>query len=414
MKCFGIKTIFSVFLTLVFAMPVLSGCDLLSTRWSYVFRQEPTLPSDDEPGKPTSERSQAYNSYGYESLRDELKTAYNTLDEYINLDYSESFTVNSGSPKDFLNVLEAYENDHPEIFWLESSSSYSYTEGYDSYQIFLNFALEGDELKNAKQHFETKVSEALNNAPRSATDYEIELYINSFLIDNCEYDMAASQRHNAYGALVDGKAVCDGYSKAFQLLCNRLGIECVTIEGTAADFNIENGGTADEGHMWNCIKIDGDWYHNDVTWNDGESHIQRYTYLNLTTENISKTHTVSPLYGEADPDSYHYLNVFVPECTATKYNYFNHDCAHLKSLDDDGEVIAAIVKAAKNGDKYVDIYIDESLDYEKVDSAIESGLGYTWLDAANYYNNDDPKVSTTGRYYTYATIRAITFELEYE
>lgn len=413
MKSFSIKRILSAVLALSFAMLALSGCGLFSTRLSYMFKPEPTLPETNEPKQVTSNRLEAYNSYGYESLSDEMKTAYNTLDKYINLDYSEGFTVYGDNEDDFLNVLEAYEIDHPEVFWLDASTRYSYIEGEGSYQVFLTFTLEGDKLKKAKQNLEAKVGGILNDMPESATDYELELYINDYLIDNCEYDKKNAQRHNAYGALVDGKAVCDGYSKAFQLLCNRIGLECVGIEGTAVDFNVANGESSD-GHMWNCVKIGGEWYHVDVTWNDSGDHIQHYLYLNLTTEEIANDHTISPLYGGEDSDDYDFLNVFVPECNATQYNFFNHDCVTLKDLNDDDEVIAAIIKAARNGEEYVHIYIDESLDYDEVDRAIEDRYGYTWFDAANYYNNDNPKISPVGTYYTYDTIRAVTFELEYE
>ena len=413
MNSFSIKRILSASLALSFAMLALSGCNLLPTRLSYMFKQEPTLPFVDEPKQATSKRTEAYNSYGYESLSDEMKTAYNTLDEYINLDYSEDFIVYADNEDNFLNVLEAYEIDHPEVFWLDSSSRYSYIEGDGSYQIFLSYTIEGDKLKKAKQALEAKVGEFLDGAPESATDYELELYLNNYLIDNCEYDKKNSQRHNAYGALVDGRAVCDGYSKAFQLLCNRLGIECVGIEGTSAEFNAANGESTD-GHMWNCVKIGGEWYHVDVTWNDSGDHIQRYLYLNLTTEEITKDHTVAPLYGEENSDDYTFINVFVPKCTATEYNYFNHDCVTLKSFDDDDEVVAAIINAARNGEEYVDIYIDESLDYDEVGGAIGSYYGYKWIDAANYYNNDNPKVKPTGSYYTYTDVRAVTFKLEYE
>lgn len=69
--------------------------------------------------------------------------------------------------------------------------------------------------------------------------------------------------HDAYGALVDPKhyAVCDGYSKAFLLLCEKEGIECIMVYGTALTTYVN--------HAWNYVKMDnGKWYAIDVTWND--------------------------------------------------------------------------------------------------------------------------------------------------
>ena len=69
--------------------------------------------------------------------------------------------------------------------------------------------------------------------------------------------------HDAYGALVSpNRAVCDGYSKAFLLLCEKKGIECLMDQGSALPST--------EGHAWNYVKMDNDkWYGIDVTWNDG-------------------------------------------------------------------------------------------------------------------------------------------------
>ena len=58
----------------------------------------------------------------------------------------------------------------------------------------------------------------------------------------------------ADGPLVYGEALCEGYSKAFMYLCQSIGIECVCIIGGE--------------HMWNMVKVDGEWYHIDVTWDD--------------------------------------------------------------------------------------------------------------------------------------------------
>jgi len=97
--------------------------------------------------------------------------------------------------------------------------------------------------------------------------------INRYLIDKVTYDPNYGKRdasnkrlespysHDAYGALVNpNHAVCDGYSKAFLLLCQKEGIDCVVALGTS----ISDGGR----HAWNYVKVDDKWYAIDVTWND--------------------------------------------------------------------------------------------------------------------------------------------------
>ncbi|MDR1690849.1 MAG: hypothetical protein LBR42_03260 [Candidatus Methanoplasma sp.] len=95
------------------------------------------------------------------------------------------------------------------------------------------------------------------------------LDINNYLTNLITYDPHAGTTgrsiyaHDAYGALAgpSNYAVCDGYSKAFLLLCEKEGIDCVIVLGTEIQDYIN--------HAWNYVKMeDGKWYAIDVTWND--------------------------------------------------------------------------------------------------------------------------------------------------
>ena len=89
------------------------------------------------------------------------------------------------------------------------------------------------------------------------SQYEIARTYFLWLCDNCRYDQKAgddSLSHLAYGALVDGLAVCDGYTGAYNLLLKLEGIDC------SALFN--------DSHIWTVAKLDGKKYHIDVTWGD--------------------------------------------------------------------------------------------------------------------------------------------------
>lgn len=89
--------------------------------------------------------------------------------------------------------------------------------------------------------------------------------IHDYMILNCAYDYSSylngripKTSFSAAGVLLKKKAVCQGYAEAFQLFMDSLGISCKTITGTA------NGG----GHAWNMVKVNKQWYHIDVTWDD--------------------------------------------------------------------------------------------------------------------------------------------------
>lgn len=77
-----------------------------------------------------------------------------------------------------------------------------------------------------------------------------------YLCASCEYDYTFSDAsRTSYSALLSGKAVCQGYTSAYNLLLKLEGIECAT------------AGT--ENHIWTTAVLDGTLYHIDVTWGDG-------------------------------------------------------------------------------------------------------------------------------------------------
>ena len=80
-------------------------------------------------------------------------------------------------------------------------------------------------------------------------------------LNTSDYVMSA---HDAYGALIEGRAVCQGYSDAVKLICDYYNIPCVCISGTSGNA----------GHMWNAIQMeDGIWYLMDLTWDDQDSYL---------------------------------------------------------------------------------------------------------------------------------------------
>lgn len=82
---------------------------------------------------------------------------------------------------------------------------------------------------------------------------------------NSYSDLSGFRGFNLEGALLDGKAVCDGITKAFMLLARMEGIECIRVTGENAD-NV--------GHAWNKVKIENTWYNIDVTGDDILTEIQ--------------------------------------------------------------------------------------------------------------------------------------------
>lgn len=98
------------------------------------------------------------------------------------------------------------------------------------------------------------------------SSYDKEAAIYAWVVQNVGYDwthqdiMAETPRESfgPYGGLVNHSAVCLGYATSFQLLADLSGLECITVVG--ASFSSE------EDHAWNMVRLDGNWYCLDTTW----------------------------------------------------------------------------------------------------------------------------------------------------
>lgn len=120
-----------------------------------------------------------------------------------------------------------------------------------------------------------------------------------------DYEAAASgvpgDAHTAHGALVlNNLAVCEGYAKAFKVLCDAVDLPCLLIVGEAQQSGVFYGSS---NHMWNAIPLDGAWYAVDTTWDD-ESTLYPFETLALTTIDYPYFLQNSPFL-EGSPDQDH-------------------------------------------------------------------------------------------------------------
>lgn len=153
-----------------------------------------------------------------------------------------------------------------------------------------------------------KVSEILNQIIKPGmTDYEKELAIHDYIVVHCEYgyiDTSKDYAYRSYGALVQNKAVCNGYAEAMALLMSCVGIENQIVTGTADN----------ELHAWNQVCLDGKWYQTDATWDDplpDRGVFAGHEYFNVTDEIMEMRHT----WSQED----------FPSCDSTEYNYFEQN-----------------------------------------------------------------------------------------
>ncbi len=195
----------------------------------------------------------------------------------INVDFEYGEFLYSNFTGDYFDkVMYAICNDRPDIFYYNgySGSGLTYDNDYvKSLEYFVEFYGSTSYTKYNIASYHSEMSDAMKAVPVDLTNrYNFVKSVHDYLCDTIIYPDLSSPEytgnaHDAYGALVEKVAVCQGYAESFKVICDYYKIPCVTITGSA-------DGVA---HMWNAVQMDdGLWYLLDVTWDD-------------KTENLSKT-----------------------------------------------------------------------------------------------------------------------------
>ena len=195
----------------------------------------------------------------------------------------------------------------------------------------------------------------------SMSEVQKVLAIHDYLTYNVDYDydnyLAGTipwESYTALGALKNGRAVCDGYAKAFRVLATAAGLEVKRVTGVA------NGG----GHAWNQVKVDGVWYNIDVTWDDptwvgkkpNEHMANGYNYFLVSDATLEADHTPYSAKESCPKD----LSV------KSFYNALMAGNSSKKSIyvESKAELRTKILEHIKNGNTTFDIYMSYDMLYQ--------------------------------------------------
>ncbi|MBR3126621.1 MAG: hypothetical protein IKF42_14520 [Mogibacterium sp.] len=133
--------------------------------------------------------------------------------------------------------------------------------------VELEYDLSYYDNKDQEKEVDNKVKEIISDLDLdNKTNHEKISAIHDFLCDNIEYEVAEDEnnlRRTAYGALVEGTAVCQGYSVSLYRLLLEAGIDNRIIFGKG----ISPIGTTGA-HTWNIVNLYGKYYYIDCTWDD--------------------------------------------------------------------------------------------------------------------------------------------------
>ncbi len=165
----------------------------------------------------------------------------------------------------FLDLVLAVVEDNPHLFHVERTHFHFKRVGSKAW-ITSNNIYTPEEFRQTYALLKERVAQILTAAKKYESKAEQVRFLHDYLAASITYDhcgsdpKAAREAHTIVGALLNRRCVCDGYARAFRLLCDRLGISCIVVIGNGPTDGIS------EGHAWNMVKLDRVAYHVDVTW----------------------------------------------------------------------------------------------------------------------------------------------------
>lgn len=302
----------------------------------------------------------------YQTLDDDEKALYTALyrgisrfDERIRLPFDASGEM-------YRKVYYLIEKNEGEMFYIDSA--FYTAEKIKNAKIVYRLNDE-DEFKEKTAALEEKIQEIAADIPADWGDYKKLVFIHDYIIKNCSYTPEGRFDSTAYGCLVEGKARCEGYSKAFSLLANEVGIKAVVLTGETDDG---------EKHAWNQAEIDGEWYNIDVTWddNDKDGELSHNYFLRDNVSFYKKKGTESDShYHIADDDC------FEPIKCVSKNNYYIREGLYVNETDQAKSIIkreladgADSVELAFANLKIYSAFKDRYINNEEIfDILVESG-----------------------------------------
>lgn len=255
------------------------------------------------------------NAKSYDDLYKAIKDSIYNCTPVINISIEDNYLNNNH--QDIFNTISKVINEvldeDLDINYLKGHKVQAITEGnISSISITFDYKYAKDKVVQQRAEVNKKADDIIKSIIKpDMTDFEKELSIHNYIINNAKYDYENSKKgtvppesFTSYGVLVKGVGVCQSYALAMKKLLNLARVESIIVSGYGDGVL----------HAWNLVKIEGDYYHVDTTWDDPiytengiRKDVLRFDYFNLTDDEMSKGH-------KWDRSKY-------PVCDSAKYRY---------------------------------------------------------------------------------------------
>jgi transglutaminase/protease-like cytokinesis protein 3 len=188
--------------------------------------------------------------------------------------------VDKNAKNQISDAVRAIRFDFPEMYYIDFTT-YTIVFSGTMHIVHLKMLYTNKEFSQIKLLFDQRVNEIVDHASQKKTLIDKETAIHDLLAKYVNYDLNNKYGATAAGAIVHCNAICEGYSKAFSLLCRLCGIPCLIVYGQAKN----------EMHAWNMVNIGGVNTFVDVTWDSHKIGIS-HRYLNVSDDIILQDHII--------------------------------------------------------------------------------------------------------------------------
>ena len=281
--------------------------------------------------------------YAYSMLNDEERLVYTEILSILST-FGKDVKVSSVDTELIDKAFKCVLIDHPELYYISGYSFTKFLRGDNLEKITVTgtYSMSESEAKEAMKRVDAYTDECINGYSGGVDEYNKVKYVYEYLIKNNEYDLTAKNNQNILSVVDERKTVCQGYAKMTQYLLNKMGVFCTLCEGVVK---------GSEPHVWNIVKINGNYYHVDTTWGDASYNLSsesetnlavpevNYDYLCITDDEITETHVIKN-------------EIPVPQCTSMDANYYVMEGLYFTEVNSD-QILAAFDKARENNETYV-------------------------------------------------------------
>lgn len=200
-------------------------------------------------------------------IKDDIATALNSCKKRLAF-YNYDIDITSDQ---LMELFSEVVNENPDFWYVSNYLKWQTFEDY-VFTCTFTYTATGSQLESMKAKYSAAMADLLSYIPRQATTVQKLKAAHDWLVLHNDYNQAYADKNittapadpesnpfSAYGALVYGHPVCQGYTLAYmavlkQQIFANAGVQCKTAETST--------------HIWNCVYVDSYWYHVDVTFDD--------------------------------------------------------------------------------------------------------------------------------------------------